>query len=256
MHSTATTRAAAPGLAPARRGLPGARTGLPPTPARVPAPAQRARGSHRRAFPRPSAQPRPLESTPILHAGPPLRPTLASATAFAPATIANLGPGFDWLGCAVDGAGDTVTVVPLPGKAGLVEIASITGDGGRLPLDGATNCCGVAAAHTLRLLGNPDVGVRLTIDKVWNGGEAMGERWSGGTRGMRCRPRSLMRRGVARCDAPYPALLSPSHMHTRAPHPTLHPLLFRASPSVPAWAPPPPPPPRPPWPSTRSSAPP
>ena len=27
---------------------------------------------------------------------------------FAPATIANLGPGFDWLGCAVDGMGDRV----------------------------------------------------------------------------------------------------------------------------------------------------
>jgi len=54
----------------------------------------------------------------------------------------------------------------LEGQPGVVEIASITGDGGRLPLDGATNCCGVAAAHTLRLLGTPDAGVRLTIDKV------------------------------------------------------------------------------------------
>jgi len=80
--------------------------------------------------------------------------------------VANLGPGFDWLGCAVDGVGDTVTAIPLPGKAGVVEISSIIGDGGRLPLDGSTNCCGVAAAHTLRLLGNPDVGVSLSIDKV------------------------------------------------------------------------------------------
>lgn len=29
--------------------------------------------------------------------------------AFAPATVANLGPGFDFLGCAVDGLGDYVT---------------------------------------------------------------------------------------------------------------------------------------------------
>lgn len=32
-----------------------------------------------------------------------------SATAFAPATVANLGPGFDFLGCAVEGLGDHVT---------------------------------------------------------------------------------------------------------------------------------------------------
>lgn len=31
-----------------------------------------------------------------------LEPVADHATAFAPATIANLGPGFDWLGCAVD----------------------------------------------------------------------------------------------------------------------------------------------------------
>jgi hypothetical protein len=31
-----------------------------------------------------------------------LDPVQDSAIAFAPATIANLGPGFDWLGCAVE----------------------------------------------------------------------------------------------------------------------------------------------------------
>lgn len=30
------------------------------------------------------------------------QPVAEHATAFAPATIANLGPGFDWLGCAVE----------------------------------------------------------------------------------------------------------------------------------------------------------
>lgn len=29
-------------------------------------------------------------------------PTLETVSAFAPATVANLGPGFDWLGCAVE----------------------------------------------------------------------------------------------------------------------------------------------------------
>lgn len=31
-----------------------------------------------------------------------LQPVAQHSTAFAPATVANLGPGFDWLGCAVD----------------------------------------------------------------------------------------------------------------------------------------------------------
>lgn len=34
-----------------------------------------------------------------------LQPVRQQVTAFAPATIANLGPGFDWLGCAVDVSG-------------------------------------------------------------------------------------------------------------------------------------------------------
>jgi homoserine kinase len=29
-------------------------------------------------------------------------PVKKECTAFAPATVANLGPGFDWLGCAVE----------------------------------------------------------------------------------------------------------------------------------------------------------
>ncbi len=31
-----------------------------------------------------------------------LDPVLEEASAFAPATVANLGPGFDWMGCAVE----------------------------------------------------------------------------------------------------------------------------------------------------------
>ena len=31
-----------------------------------------------------------------------IEPVLQQAAAFAPATIANLGPGYDWMGCAVE----------------------------------------------------------------------------------------------------------------------------------------------------------
>ncbi|GMY05266.1 homoserine kinase-like [Fagus crenata] len=37
-------------------------------------------------------------------------PVFASVKTFAPATVANLGPGFDFLGCAVDGLGDYVSL--------------------------------------------------------------------------------------------------------------------------------------------------
>lgn len=77
-----------------------------------------------------------------------------SATAFAPATVANLGPGFDFLGCAVEGLGDHVTAEvreDLPD--GSLIIDSITGDGGRLKLKAKDNCIGIAAQGTLELLG-------------------------------------------------------------------------------------------------------
>ncbi|CAI5522172.1 unnamed protein product [Closterium sp. Naga37s-1] len=77
-------------------------------------------------------------------------------TAFAPATVANLGPGFDFLGCAVEGLGDHVTArildVPAP-PSGNIIIESIEGDNGRLGFDPTTNCIGIAARATMELLG-------------------------------------------------------------------------------------------------------
>ena len=51
-------------------------------------------------------------------------------------------------------------------KPGVVEIASIEGDGGRLSLDPQKNCVGIAARETLALLGNCSCGVSLTLRKV------------------------------------------------------------------------------------------
>ena len=74
----------------------------------------------------------------------------------------------------------------LPG--GEVVIKSITGDDGRLPLVAANNCVGIAAIETIKLLGNIDCGVALTLLKVnctqtmllaviktpWNPGNTLG----------------------------------------------------------------------------------
>src|SRR3982750_669382 len=52
---------------------------------------------------------------------------------FAPATIANLGPGFDVLGLALSAPGDAVEA-ELSDRPG-VEIVAITGDNGALKKD-------------------------------------------------------------------------------------------------------------------------
>jgi homoserine kinase len=108
-------------------------------------------------------------------------------TAFAPATVANLGPGFDWLGVAVGPApgspaeeaasgGDWVTARAVPSlQPGEVVIEDITGDGGRLGRDPATNCVGIAAKEAMRLLGAaPSCGVALRLKKGLPLGSGLG----------------------------------------------------------------------------------
>jgi homoserine kinase len=70
-----------------------------------------------------------------------------SIRVFAPASVSNLGPGFDILGLAIEQPGDMVEA-ELSDKPG-VEIVEITGERGVLPSDAAKNVAGVAAAHVL-----------------------------------------------------------------------------------------------------------
>lgn len=88
--------------------------------------------------------------------------TNSSAEAFAPATMANLGVGFDVLGLAFHEPGDVVRAerTDEPG----VTIADIEGDGGQLTRDPEKNTASIAAASTLKLLGVSQ-GVRLIIRK-------------------------------------------------------------------------------------------
>ena len=72
-------------------------------------------------------------------------------TAFAPATVANLGLGFDVLGLALAGVGDRVTARLVPGTE--VRMARITGDHGALPMEAPRNTAGIAAIATLRKAG-------------------------------------------------------------------------------------------------------
>ena len=76
---------------------------------------------------------------------------MSKATAFAPGSIGNVGPGFDVLGLAVEGIGDRVTV-ELTRKASRVD--AVTGrDAELVPLDAERNCAAIAANALLRPYG-------------------------------------------------------------------------------------------------------
>lgn len=92
-------------------------------------------------------------------------------TAFAPATLANLGPGFDALGLALADIGDTVTVRRCDGP---LHIELIEGDGGRLPTDIHSNTAGIAVREVLLNAGLPAKGFALTLRKGLPIGSGLG----------------------------------------------------------------------------------
>jgi len=81
---------------------------------------------------------------------------------FAPATVANLGPGFDVLGLALSRPGDELEA-ELSDQPG-VEIVEVTGDGGALSRDPQKNVVGRAAADVLQRA-HASHGVRLWLHK-------------------------------------------------------------------------------------------
>ncbi len=99
----------------------------------------------------------------------PTRPLL-SAQAYAPASIANLGPGFDTLGVALAGLGDFVTAVRSPRTGVRCALrAPVPG----LPARGASNVASVVARALLRAA-RPGFGVDLMLDKRLPIGSGLG----------------------------------------------------------------------------------
>jgi homoserine kinase len=72
--------------------------------------------------------------------------------AFAPGSIGNVGPGFDVLGLAVDGIGDTVSVELTDGPARVYEITGL--DAELVPRDASRNTAVIAAIAWLRAHGD------------------------------------------------------------------------------------------------------
>jgi homoserine kinase len=81
---------------------------------------------------------------------------------FAPATVSNVGPGFDAFGFALNKLGDVIEVTA--NTSGNIRIAEITGDNGKLTKDIRKNTASVAAASLLRSV-NADFGIDIFINK-------------------------------------------------------------------------------------------
>jgi homoserine kinase len=96
---------------------------------------------------------------------------LTDVTAFAPATVANVGIGFDILGHAVDKVGDRVRVRRI--EENEVRIRSITGVGGDLPVEPKHNTAG-RAVQAMHAALSPGFGFELDIEKGIPLGSGMG----------------------------------------------------------------------------------
>ena len=91
--------------------------------------------------------------------------------AFGPASLSNLGPGFDTLGLCLEGIGDTVSAWRVPG-AGLT-LRVVGADAGAISTDPQENTAGVAALETMQRAGI-DGGVVLVIRKGFSPGSGIG----------------------------------------------------------------------------------
>jgi homoserine kinase len=82
------------------------------------------------------------------------------ATAYAPGSTSNLGPGFDCLGVAFTGKGDTVTA-ERTGRPG-VRVVSVSDH--RIPREASRNTAAIAASVLLERSGN-HVGLEISVEK-------------------------------------------------------------------------------------------
>jgi homoserine kinase len=96
--------------------------------------------------------------------------TRTRVTVFAPATIANVGPGFDALGLAIEQPGDRVTAARVAGPGVMLDLR---GSAAGMPAHPADN----VACHVARLMLEelaPRLGVRLVLTKGIPVGSGLG----------------------------------------------------------------------------------
>ncbi|HIE72280.1 MAG TPA: hypothetical protein EYP98_20105, partial [Planctomycetes bacterium] len=105
-------------------------------------------------------------------------------TVFAPATIGNVGPGFDVLGLALEKPGDTVSARRVSGARGRVRLVEVTGDGD-LPKADESNTAVVAAKGVLQGL-DISWGVDLVLHKGLPIGSGLGSSGASAVAAARC----------------------------------------------------------------------
>jgi homoserine kinase len=94
-------------------------------------------------------------------------------TAFAPATVANVGCGFDIMGFALKGRGDRVTITLQEGKNN--SIISMKGKYAVfIPAERHKNTAGVAVDAYLEATGNKDIGLSIVLEKNLPLGSGLG----------------------------------------------------------------------------------
>ncbi|GAB4519659.1 MAG: homoserine kinase [Parvularculaceae bacterium] len=87
---------------------------------------------------------------------------MAAAEAFAPATVANLGAGFDFMGMAIEAVGDRVRAEFAP-QSGL-RMQSVCGLMDSLPGDVSSNTA-LRAAQAVLDAANSDAGIAISVEK-------------------------------------------------------------------------------------------
>ena len=87
----------------------------------------------------------------------------AAVSVFAPGSVGNVGPGFDVLGLAVDGIGDTVSLELTDGADEIVEVKGRDADA--LPRDPRRNSAGIAARALLDSVGATGRHFRIWLGK-------------------------------------------------------------------------------------------
>jgi homoserine kinase len=96
---------------------------------------------------------------------------MSSVRVFAPASVANVGCGFDVLGFAVHRPGDEVTMTT--NNSGKVTLDSIEGDDGRLPLDPEKNTVSAVVINFLEHIGRKQ-GIGIVLRKKMPFGSGLG----------------------------------------------------------------------------------
>ncbi|XP_050249074.1 homoserine kinase-like [Quercus robur] len=81
-------------------------------------------------------------------------PIFASVKTFVPATVANLGPGFDFHSCVVDSLRDFISLsIDLSVHPDKISITKISGDAtGKISRDLLSNYAGITAIEVMKML--------------------------------------------------------------------------------------------------------